>query len=126
MTSTAFAALGVIVTADNTSDPVVGGTVTFTVNPSGGASATLSSPVGIVAANGKAQVGATANAVSGSYSVTASAAGASATITFQLTNQFQPVFSALSAPTIAYGTAGTTLSGTIAAGDRSRRGNPCR
>ncbi len=80
----AFNPLQVSVTADNAGDPVDGGVVTFTINPNGGAGATLSSGTAIIAA-GVAGVAPTANATAGAYSVTAAAAGASAA-SFNLTN----------------------------------------
>ena len=117
VTTTAFAApLAVTVTANDPAEPVAGGVVTFTVNPADGASASLSSTTATIGSGGTAQVNATANAVIGAYSVTATVAGASAPASFSLTNQLQPVFSGLSAPSIIYGTASVVFSGSIAAG----------
>ena len=117
VTTTAFAApLAVTVAASDPAEPVAGGVVTFTVNPVDGASASPSSATAIIGSSGTAQVSATANDVVGGYSITATVAGASAPASFSLTNQVQPVFSGLSAPSIIYGTATVVFSGSIAAG----------
>jgi hypothetical protein len=63
--------LAVMVTADNSVEPVNGGVVSFFANPNNGASPALSSPVATIA-GGQAAVNATANATPGRYSVTAS------------------------------------------------------
>jgi hypothetical protein len=80
--------LAVIVSANNTSqftNPVAGGTVTYTVNPAGyGASAALSAGTATISGT-QANVTATANTVAGAYTITASAAGASSG-DFSLTN----------------------------------------
>jgi hypothetical protein len=80
--------LTVTVTANNTghfTNPVAGGTVTYTVNPAGnGASAALSAGTATISGT-QANVTATANTVAGTYTVTASAAGASPG-KFNLTN----------------------------------------
>ncbi len=86
-TGTVFAnPLAVIVTANNSIEPVVGGAVIFSA-PSGGASASLN-PTGpaTIASNGQASVTATANGSAGSYTVTASASGAATPADFSLTN----------------------------------------
>ena len=109
--------LVVTVTANNGSEPVDGGVVTF-LAPGSGPSATLSATTATIAA-GATSVTAMANGTAGGpYTVTASAAGAGQ-VGFALTNLsrfVQPVFSNLAAPTITYGTSTVTLSGTIAAG----------
>src|SRR5262249_36596933 len=66
-----------------------------------------------------AQVTATANLVAGGYGVTATAAGADP-VDFALTNLnlVQAVFSGLTSPSIVFGTATATVSGTIAAGSK--------
>jgi hypothetical protein len=110
--------LAVTVTANDPTEPVAGGVVTFTVNPNGGAGATLSAGSATIAAGGSAQVTANANANAGTYSVTASAAGA-APIRFALSNQGQIGFSGLADQSIVYGTASVTFSETIAAGSQT-------
>jgi parallel beta-helix repeat protein len=118
--------LVVTVAANNTAqftNPVAGGSVTYTVNPAaGGAAATLSLTLGAttttpspfvvtIDANGQAgsqtsvgRVTATANTVAGAYTVTASAAGASSG-NFSLTNDpdvaTQLVVSGFPSPVIA-------------------------
>ena len=85
---TAFSApLVATVTANNPSEPVAGGLVTFTAPPSG-ASATLSGSPAAISATGTASVTATANGIGGQYTVSASTAGAAAPASFVLTNQF--------------------------------------
>jgi hypothetical protein len=78
--------LAVIVTANNSIEPVVGGAVIFSA-PVDGASATLN-PTGpaTIASNGQASVTATANGTAGSYTVTASASGVATPADFSLTN----------------------------------------
>ncbi len=89
---TAFAnPLVVSVAADNGVDPVVGGVISYTVNPSGGgASATLSSGTATIVAGGVASVTATANSSLGSYTVSTSAVGAASPATFTLNNDETP------------------------------------
>ena len=113
--STAFAnPLAVTVTANDSLEPVAGGVITFSA-PSTGASANLSSETAVIGSNGLASVTATANAVFGSYTVTASAAGAAAPATFALDNLLIVFgFSSVSDPSITYGTASVTLTGTLA------------
>jgi hypothetical protein len=68
-------------------DPVVGGTITFTVTTSsGGASAKLSAGTAIIGPVGLASVTAIANGKVGSYTATASASGAATPAVFSLTN----------------------------------------
>jgi len=68
-------------------DPVKGGTVTFTVTPSGGgASASLSAGSATVGAGGLASVTAVANDTVGSYTATASVRGVATTAVFALSN----------------------------------------
>ncbi len=121
-TGAAFAnPLAVIVTANNSVEPVAGGIVTFTA-PSSGASAVLSGTSVVIGSNGLASVNATANAVGGSYNVTASLGGSTAQASFSLTNIVALTFSGLSNPTITYGTATVTLSGTLASGSMTPTG----
>ena len=83
---TAFSApLVVTVTANNPSEPVAGGLVTFTPPPSG-ASATLSGSPATISATGTASVTATANGIVGSYTVAATASGITTPASFSLTN----------------------------------------
>ncbi|MHB1836242.1 MAG: beta strand repeat-containing protein, partial [Solirubrobacteraceae bacterium] len=119
LAGSAFTALGVTVTANNSIEPVAGGTVAFAVTAAtDGASATLGSGSAIIGSGGTATVAATANSTGGVYSVSASTAGVSSGVTFDLTNQVQPAFSGLSAPTMTYGTASVQVSGTRAAGSQ--------
>ena len=83
--STAFSPLVVSVTANNPVEPVNGGQVTFTVNPAGGAGASLATSPATIS-GGQASVTPTANATAGSYTVSASASGASSVV-FNLTNE---------------------------------------
>jgi Bacterial Ig-like domain (group 3) len=121
---TAFAnPLAVSVTAKNSIEPVVGGTIIFSA-PASGASATLSTATATIGGNSQASVTATANATGGVYAVTASSAGVAVPATFALTNQeLQPVFSLLTGATIVYGTATAALGGTILAGAVVPTGN---
>ena len=113
---TAFSApLVATVTANNPSEPVAGGLVTFTAPPSG-ASATLSGSPATISANGTAGVTATANGIVGSYTVSATASGITTPASFSLTNLWVPTFSALTSPTIVYGTSTTTLTGHLGSG----------
>ena len=77
--------LVVTVTANNPSEPVAGGLVTFTP-PSSGASATISGSPATISAAGTASVTATANGVVGSYTVSATASGITTPASFSLTN----------------------------------------
>ena len=84
--STAFAApLVATVTANNPSEPVAGGQVTFTP-PVSGASATITGSPATISAAGKASVTATANGIKGTYNVTATARGITTPANFSLTN----------------------------------------
>ena len=75
--NTAFAQpLGLTVTANNASEPVIGGKVTFTPPGSGPSAAITGSPA-TIGAGGGASVTATANGIASWYPVTASASGAS-------------------------------------------------
>ena len=108
--------VAVMVTANNLVEPVVGGMVNFTANPSlAGASAVLSAATATIGSGGQASVTATANATAGAYTVIASTSGASLPASFDLTNQIQPSFSGLTNQTITYGTPSVTFSGTLAA-----------
>ncbi len=113
---TAFSApLVATVTANNPSEPVAGGLVTFTAPPSG-ASATLSGSPATINATGTASVTAAANSIVGSYTVSATASGITTPASFSLTNMWVPTFSALTSPTIVYGTSTTTLTGHLGSG----------
>ena len=116
-TGTSFAnPLAVTITAKNPDDPVIGGVLSFTINPaSNGASASLSTTTAIIGTDGTAQVMATANAIAGSYTAVVSAGGAM-TAEYALSNLFQPNFSALASPIITYGAASVTITGTLADG----------
>jgi hypothetical protein len=105
--------LTVIVTANNPVEPVNGGMITFVVNPSGGASATLSSTSAVIA-NGQASVNATANGVVGSYQVSATASGVPSSATFDLTNA--PV--SIVGVSVGWGTSGSAALFTAADGLR--------
>jgi parallel beta-helix repeat protein len=85
--STAFAApLVVTVTANNPSEPVAGGRVTFTP-PSSGASATIGGSPATISAAGTASVTATANGFAGSYTVSATARGITTPAGLSLSNR---------------------------------------
>ena len=89
---TAFPApLVATVTANNPSEPVAGGLVTFTP-PQSGASATLSGSPATISATGTVSVTATANGIVGSYTVSAGASGITNTASFSLTNKWVPMF----------------------------------
>ncbi len=77
------------VTPNNPSEPVAGGTITFT-SPSAGASATLTGNPAGIAANSQASVNATANGTTGAYSVTATTRGIVGAASFSLTNTAIP------------------------------------
>ena len=113
---TAFSApLVATVTANNPSEPVAGGLVTFTALPSG-ASATLSGSPATISATGTASVTAAANSIVGSYTVSATASGITTPASFSLTNMWVPTFSALISPAIVYGTSTNTLTGHLGSG----------
>ncbi len=107
--TTAFAAALIVRVADANDNPVAGATVTFT-RPATGATAALSATTVTTAANGQAQVTATANNVAGSYPVTAAVAGVAPTATFDLTNTPGPAaLFTLIAPTTRTATVATSL-----------------
>ena len=82
----AFAPLIIRVDSDF-SEPVVGGTVNFTVNPgTTGAAADLNETTVFLDNNGQANVTATANTFLGDYEVTANTQGATTPATFSLSN----------------------------------------
>ena len=83
--TTFSAPLVATVTANNASEPVAGGLVTFTA-PGSGASATLSGSLATLSATGTATVTAAANNIAGSYSVSATATGITIPASFSLTN----------------------------------------
>ena len=104
------------VTANNPNEPVAGGLVTIHPPPSG-ASATLSGSPATISATGRASVTAAANSIIGSYTVSATASGITTPASFSLTNmRVVPTFSALTSPTIVYGTSTTTLTGHLGSG----------
>jgi uncharacterized repeat protein (TIGR01451 family) len=110
--------LAVTVTPIDPIEPVVGGVVSFSVNPNpNGASANLSAPSAIIGANKVAQVTATANSIIGPYTATASASGFASPTTFNLNNQPQLTFSGIVSQSIAWGTSTATFSGTLANGE---------
>ena len=83
---TAFAApLVVTVTANNPSEPVAGGLVTFTA-PSSGASTNPAVITATIDGSGDATVAVIANGVAGMYTVAASASGVTSPADFTLTN----------------------------------------
>ena len=92
-----------------------GGLVTFPAPPIG-ASATLSGSPATISATGTASVTAAANSIVGSYTVSATASGITNPASFSLTNMWLPTFSALTSPTIFYGTSTTTLTGHLGSG----------
>jgi hypothetical protein len=111
--ATAFAApLVVTVTANNPSEPVAGGRVTFTP-PASGASASLSGSPATISATGAASVTATANGFAGGYAVSATARGITTPASFGLANR--PTLSVPAAQT-AYENVDLALSG-IRVGD---------
>ena len=115
---TAFSApLVVTVTANNPSEPVAGGLVTFTPPPSG-ASATLSGSPATISATGTASVTATANGIVGSYTVAATASGITTPASFSLTNNpASPTINTSQQPASA--TVGSTIAdkATVSGGD---------
>ena len=92
--TTAFAPLVVSVTS--ASEPVGGGTITFT-GPASGAGIQISPLTATIAANGQASISPIANAIAGGpYAITAATSGTTPpSVSFQLTN------AAASAPTLA-------------------------
>ena len=101
--------------------PIPGATIDFTA-PTAGASSTLSSGSAVTNSSGVATITAIANAIAGSYDVTAGTSGGVSLVSFNLTNQTQPEFSALLHPTITYGTATVDFTGTLAIGSQSPAG----
>jgi hypothetical protein len=73
------------VTANNPSEAVAGGLVTFTP-PASGASATVAGSPAAISATGAASVTATANGIVGSFAVSATASGITTPASFSLTN----------------------------------------
>jgi hypothetical protein len=76
--------LAVTVTANDPTEPVDGGSISYAVTPVAGAAAALSASTATIA-SAQASVTATANGTTGSYTVTAGASGA-APVSFNLTN----------------------------------------
>jgi hypothetical protein len=119
---TAFAnPLAVSVTADNSVEPVDGGSLAFAA-PVTGASAQLSATTATVGTGGVASVTATANATGGSYTVNASVPGAASSVTFALSNLIPISFSGLSDQSITYGTSSVSFAGTLANGSQVPQG----
>ena len=124
--------LAVTVSANNPSEPVTGGVVTFNAGSGGGASATLTGAQATIGATmiggtsytDAAIVTATANATPGSYTVKATTAGAAAPVDFAVTNLIELSFSGpgVANQTITYGTASVTISGTLASGANAPAG----
>ena len=124
--------LAVTVSANNPSEPVTGGVVTFNAGSGGGASATLTGTQATIGATmiggtsytDAAIVTATANATPGSYTVKATTAGAAAPVDFAVTNLIELSFSGpgVANQTITYGTASVTISGTLASGANAPAG----
>jgi hypothetical protein len=111
--ATAFAApLVATVTANNPSEPVAGGLVTFTP-PSSGASAILGGSPATISAAGTASVTATANGSAGRYTVSATASGILTPASFSLANR--PIIT-VPAPQTAYQNVDQPISG-ISIGD---------
>ncbi|MBK8617324.1 MAG: InlB B-repeat-containing protein [Anaerolineales bacterium] len=77
-------ALGLTVSANNVTEPVIGGQVKFTP-PGSGASASITSSPATIGSDSKVSVTAAANGTAGTYNVVASALGAS-NVNFALTN----------------------------------------
>jgi hypothetical protein len=104
VTTRYWAPLSVSVTANDTIEPVNGGTVTFTPPSSGAGAAIDTSPVTI--STGNASVIATANSTAGAFEVTAGLGGATTVpVSFSLTN-LPPG----SPPPVGNGKGGTTAS----------------
>jgi hypothetical protein len=97
--------LAVTVTANNPSEPVNGGLVSFVNNPVNGAAAVLAAPSAVIA-GGQATSAAAPNNADGSYTVVASVTGSSPAVSFTLTN---------TGPTLASLVVNTT-SGSLAPG----------
>ncbi len=96
--NTAFAnPLGLTVTANNASEPVDGGKVTFTA-PSSGASTNPATNIATIAAGGAVSQSVTANATTGSYYVTASATGVATPVQFALSNKSNSTTTVTSTP----------------------------
>ena len=79
-----FTLLGLTATANDPTEPVDGGQVTFTPPGSGASASVTASPATI--AGGTVSVAATANGTTGSYTVIASATGMGNSLNFLLTN----------------------------------------
>jgi protocatechuate 3,4-dioxygenase beta subunit len=92
--STAFASALQATVRDTSNNPVPNVLVSFTVVPSAGAGANLSSSSATTDSSGIASVTATANGTVGSYTATASVAGVATSASFALTNQAGTISSA--------------------------------
>ena len=88
--------LSVKVTANDPSEPVAGGVISFGA-PSNGASAALSSSTATIGSDGVASVTATADTTIGSYMIAATTLGAVAAVDFKLTNQTMPTLTVVDA-----------------------------
>ena len=117
--NTTFSApLVVTVAANNPIEPVAGGLVTFAPPPSGASATVIGSPA-TINATGTASITAAANGIGGSYTVWATTSASTTAASFSLTNNIVvavPTFSALTSPTIVYGTSTTTLTGHLGSG----------
>ncbi len=105
------------VTANNPSEPVAGGLITFTP-PQSGASAALSGSPATISATGTASVTATANGIVGGYAVLAGARGITNTASFNLINQAIPTIATTpNMNTVTLGTSSVNLKDTAVLSD---------
>ena len=111
-----------ILTENFASAAIPGASLSFNASASG-ASASLSAGSGITNASGQVSITAVANDTAGSYNVTASSTGVASPADFSMNNTGEPAFSNLAGPTIVYGTATATLSGTILTGSTAPPGD---
>jgi predicted outer membrane repeat protein len=112
----AFAApLVVTVTARNSSEPVAGGLILFTL-PAPGASATVNPNAATISSTCTATVVATANGVAGNYAVSATARGITIPASFSLSNR--PTVTVPGAQT-AYQNVDLAISGIVIGNDSS-------
>jgi type VI protein secretion system component Hcp len=121
---TNFAApLVATITANNASEPVAGGLVTFTP-PASGATAIISESPATISAFGTASVTATAAGSAASYTISAAARGSASTASFSLNNTHSLTsFSQLSSQSITYGLFKTLLAGHIGFGTQFPTGS---
>jgi CSLREA domain-containing protein len=106
--------LAVVVTANDSLEPVSGGIVNFVASPSAdGASASFNATA-TIGTDGSVSIDALANGVAGTYTVSSSAIGTATAVTFNLTNT-QASFAAAS---VAWGVSGSAALVTDADGVR--------